>query len=63
MESGGHFAGSEEPERLARDITTFFAALWGQKAGSTGTARRQLRVDPNIVRLLRNLADLGNDEF
>src|SRR5215472_3161199 len=27
MESGGHFAASEEPERLARDITTFFAAL------------------------------------
>ena len=27
MESGGHFAASEEPERLARDITTFSAAL------------------------------------
>jgi pimeloyl-ACP methyl ester carboxylesterase len=27
MESGGHFAASEEPERLARDIATFFAGL------------------------------------
>jgi len=27
MPSGGHFAPTEEPERLARDIATFFAAL------------------------------------
>ena len=27
MPSGGHFAAVEEPERLARDIATFFAAL------------------------------------
>jgi pimeloyl-ACP methyl ester carboxylesterase len=26
MPSGGHFAAAEEPERLARDIATFFAA-------------------------------------
>lgn len=29
MPSGGHFAPAEEPERLARDITAFFAALRG----------------------------------
>ncbi len=27
MPSGGHFAAAEEPERLARDISAFFAAL------------------------------------
>jgi pimeloyl-ACP methyl ester carboxylesterase len=27
MSSGGHFAPAEEPELLARDIVTFFAAL------------------------------------
>jgi hypothetical protein len=27
MPSGGHFAPAEEPERLARDIAAFFAAL------------------------------------
>jgi len=27
MPSGGHFAAAEEPERLARDIASFFAAL------------------------------------
>jgi pimeloyl-ACP methyl ester carboxylesterase len=27
MPSGGHFAAAEEPDRLARDIATFFAAL------------------------------------
>jgi pimeloyl-ACP methyl ester carboxylesterase len=27
MPSGGHFAPVEEPERLARDIATFFADL------------------------------------
>jgi pimeloyl-ACP methyl ester carboxylesterase len=27
MPSGGHFAPAEEPERLARDIATFFAEL------------------------------------
>ena len=27
MSSGGHFAATEEPERLARDIATFFATL------------------------------------
>jgi hypothetical protein len=27
MSSGGHFAPAEEPERLARDIASFFADL------------------------------------
>jgi pimeloyl-ACP methyl ester carboxylesterase len=27
MPSGGHFAATEEPERLARDIAAFFAEL------------------------------------
>jgi len=27
MARGGHFAGAEEPERPARDIAAFFAAL------------------------------------
>jgi pimeloyl-ACP methyl ester carboxylesterase len=27
MPSGGHFAATEEPKRLARDVAAFFAAL------------------------------------
>jgi pimeloyl-ACP methyl ester carboxylesterase len=29
MPSGGHFAPAEEPERVARDIAEFFAAVTG----------------------------------